>query len=287
MSQVPIQPTSSYPVEGAGPDPRRSGAFRFWRNFAQANEAECREALEFLGEIRGEDYSGLAREGSSTPESGKFVMIDVPVTSPKNARDAWNADRVTTLVRVDPEVHCLAFDGDDRKHDGGEFFVACSSTHPLSTGPEACTIGTHSKPNRVRVELEGPAYMVKVRASSAATKPKVLAGILLYEKQLPEVLLECGLGEALQEYVALPRVWRFVLELYPGPKMMLRFMEGDTEDLSKKYSEGSVSGDGGVPGGSRSGMASPVPSQVGGIASGVYRFGRPKSWAEVSFAKGP
>lgn len=69
--------------------------------------------------------------------------------------------------------------------------------------------------------------MVKVRASSAATKPKVLAGVFLLQAKLPSVFLDCGLGDALMEYEAPPRVWRFVLEHYPGAPKMLAFMEGE------------------------------------------------------------
>ena len=69
--------------------------------------------------------------------------------------------------------------------------------------------------------------MVKVRASSAATKPKVLAGVFLLQAKLPSVFLDCGLGDALMEYEAPPRVWRIVLEQYPGAAKMLAFMEGE------------------------------------------------------------
>ena len=239
MSTLPARPESSARVEGEGAesDPRRAGAYRFWRNFAQANDTECREALQFLAEIRGEDYSGLQYSETSSPES-KYVKVDLPVTSPKNAKDAWNSDRVTSLIRVDPQVHCLAIDGDDRKYDGGDYFVGCASSHPSSIGPDACTVGTHSKPGRIRIELSGPAFMVKVRASSAATKPKVLAGVMLLEERVPSAAWECGLADALTEYVAVPRVWKWVLELYPGPDTIWRYMNGDDESARGTVTQG-------------------------------------------------
>lgn len=72
--------------------------------------------------------------------------------------------------------------------------------------------------------------MVMVKASLAATKPKVLAGAYLLESNLPTALLECGLGEALLEYQAMTWIWRLVLEHYPGPGMILRFMVGREEE---------------------------------------------------------
>eukprot|EP00956_Cyclotella_meneghiniana_P022890 scaffold43790_cov38-Cyclotella_meneghiniana.AAC.6 len=124
MSGVPTQPSSSLPPEGegVGQDPRRAGAFRFWRNFAQANEKGCREALLPLADIWGEEFGEL--EGSGSPSLGKFLMVDIPMTSPKNARDAWNSDRVTKLVLVDPVIHCLSIDGDEKKHDGGNYTLS-------------------------------------------------------------------------------------------------------------------------------------------------------------------
>lgn len=226
---MPIQPTASLPPgegEGVGPDPRRAGAYRFWRSFALAKEEECREALLSLAEIRGEEYAGLALEGSSSPESGKFLMVEIPATSPKNAREAWSSDRVTSLVRVNPNDHCLALDGDEKKYDGGDYFVACGSLNPSSVGPDACNIGTHKADGRRRVVLPGPAYMVKVRASSAATKPKVLAGAQLLEVSIPTVILDLGITLMLEELKATPGVWRVVLENYPGLDTMQRFFDG-------------------------------------------------------------
>lgn len=249
MSGVPSQPTTSNLPEGAGvgPDLRRDGAFRFWRNFAQANDAECRDALAFLSDLRGVDYGGLAAEGSSSPESGKFVKVDLPVTSPKNARDAWNGDRVTSLLKVDPRLHCLAIDGDEKKYDGGGYFVACASLHSTYLGADACSVGTHAKASRLRLELSGPTYMVKMRASSAATKPKVLAGAQLLEGDLPGILVECGQGDVLQELEAPPSVWKLVLDHYPGRRAMERLVEGKevhstvkVEEVDEDASRGSV-----------------------------------------------
>eukprot|EP00956_Cyclotella_meneghiniana_P001323 scaffold1440_cov23-Cyclotella_meneghiniana.AAC.4 len=224
MAEAPTQPFSSPEGSGSGPDPRQAGAFRFWRAFATSNHDACREALQTLAEIRGEEYSDLAMEGSFSPDSGKYLMVDLPATSPKNARDAWNSDRNTTLARVDPEVHCLSFDGDIAKYDDGDYFVACGMEHPSSIGLGACNVGTHKNAGRKRFDLEGPAYVVKVKASSAATKPKVLGGCFLLEASFPREVKQLGLDLALLGYSATPRVWRIVIENYPGLGRMIGFM---------------------------------------------------------------
>jgi hypothetical protein len=144
----------------------------------------------------------------------------MPLTSSKSAQDAWNSEKKTSLMRVDPGVHCLSIDGDAKKHDGGNFFVACASPGAMSRAPTACTVGTHTVADRPKVVLTGPAYLVKVKPSSMATKPKVLAGVFLYEHCIPEILIEIGCGELLEELQATPRVWKALLENYPGLEVM-------------------------------------------------------------------
>lgn len=76
--------------------------------------------LKAIGDLRGESYDDEFYESLSSPESAsKFVKVDLPPTSPKAAQDAWNADKKTKLMRVDPEVQCLSVDGAIEKHDGG------------------------------------------------------------------------------------------------------------------------------------------------------------------------
>lgn len=134
MASVPPHSASTL-----GDDPLQSGALRFWRNFDASNEAECKEALRALGNFWGEDFEEEFYESLSSPESGsKFVKVDLPTTSPKATQDAWNADKTTCLMRVDPEEHCLSIEGAIEKHDGGEFFVACASLKASSLGAGAC-----------------------------------------------------------------------------------------------------------------------------------------------------
>lgn len=203
-------------------------------------------SVESVGGSTGESYDDEFYESLSSLESGsKFVKVDLPVTSPsKAAQDAWNADKKTKLMRVDPEVHCLSVDGAIEKHDGGDFFVACASAKANSLGAGACTIGTHDKKGRPKLELSGPAYLVKVKPASMATKPEVLAGVMLLEEELPHYLVECGLGDLLQEFEAPPCVWKAVLEMYPGKEKMMTFSElpSRTEHSSQRSSRGGQSG---------------------------------------------
>jgi hypothetical protein len=58
---------------------------------------------------------------------------------------------------------------------------------------------------------------------------------MLLESDLPHFLVDCGLGDPLQELQAFPRVWKAVLERYPGREQMLRFADvpSGTEDSSQ------------------------------------------------------
>lgn len=217
----------------------RSAALSFWRSFAQSDDEKARAALEFLTELRGDGGEDLFAVSSESPESsGKFVKVELPSTSPRSAQDAWDSEKKTHLTLVDPLVHCLALDGDMAKYQGGDFFIACASKEPNSVDATACSIGTHTHSDRVKVVIDGPAFLVKVRPSSAATKPKVLAGALLYEKDLPPMLTSAVFEEELVAYEAPPRVWKVILDNYPGVVTMANYLTitGSQSDGSGLYS---------------------------------------------------
>ena len=195
----------------------RSAALAFWRSFAQSDNEKARASLKFLTELRGEGGEDLYAVSLESPEStGKFVKVELPDTSPRNVQDAWDSEKKTRLMLVSPLEHCLAFDGDISKYQGGEFFVACASKGSTSLDAGACKTGTHSHADRVKVAIDEPAFLVKVRPSSPSTKPKVLAGALLYERDLPPMLASDVFEEVLQDFEAPPRVWKLVLDHYPG-----------------------------------------------------------------------
>ena len=150
--------------------------------------------------------------------------MEIPSTSPRNAQEAWSSDKKTCLTLIDPMVHCLAFDGDISKYQGGEFFVACGSKNPETLEAGACSIGTHSHAGRVRVVIDEPAFLVKVKPSSAATKPKVLSGAMLYKRDLPPMLRSNLFRDLLEGYFAPPRVWKVVLDKYPGLIAMSNYL---------------------------------------------------------------
>ena len=182
----------------------RSAALRFWRNFAQSEEEACVEALQFLTELSGGDDSFPVVLSESPDSSGKFVKVELPSTSPRNVQDVWASDKKTRLVRVDPLTHCLAYDGDISKYQGGDYFVACASMGSSTWDAAACTVGTHSQADRMRVAIDEPAFLIKVKPSSAATKPKILAGAKLYERDLPPMLRSEVFEELLQGFEAPP-----------------------------------------------------------------------------------
>ena len=208
-------------------DPRRSAALSFWRGFAKGDEEAYRNALELLTEVMGEDLSAYnVGATSSSDSSGKFVAIEMPLSSPKSAQDAWASDKKTTLCRVIPEYHCLAYHGDIRDYDGGNFFVACAAPGGISREAGACTIGTHTNEDRARIVVDGPAYFVKVKSSNLATKPKVLSGVYVLESDIPTMLLEYS-GSDLLDLKATPQVWRIVLSNYPGLETMENWTKSD------------------------------------------------------------
>jgi hypothetical protein len=53
-------------------------------------------------------------------------------------------------------------------------------------------VGTHSQSKRAKFELKGPAYVIKVKASSMATKPKVLLGSFILERDIQDSFLTDG-----------------------------------------------------------------------------------------------
>jgi hypothetical protein len=102
--------------EGAGENVSvRSIAMSFWSAFARSNEEGCREALRTLGDCLGQDYASVEEVVSSPESLGKFVKVELPPTSPRTAQATWNSDKKTTLLRVDPQEHCLMLDGDAKQ----------------------------------------------------------------------------------------------------------------------------------------------------------------------------
>jgi hypothetical protein len=131
-------------------------------------------------EICGGDLADLDTDISS-PESmlGKFefIKVELPPVSPKSTQEAWNASKMTTLMTVNPLVHCLSMDGDLKKYKGGEYFVACASpAGTTSLSADSCNIGTHLQPDHPKIQIDEPAFFVKVRPSSAATKLRFSQG---------------------------------------------------------------------------------------------------------------
>ena len=216
-------------------DTHRSTALQFWKNFATEQYDQCKDALELIAAIRGEEPATFTSELSSPESEGKssgFIKLELPLSSPRNAQDAWASEKLTTLLRVDPEEHCLAFDGDIKKHDGGDFFVVCVSPKGGNSAG-VCNVGTHSQPDRLRIELPGPAYLIKVRPASAATKPKALSGAVLLESSLPRAMVMGGCAADLLSLQAAPKTWKIVLEFYPGASVLERwYLQGMTPEPS-------------------------------------------------------
>lgn len=243
----------------------RSAALEFWRSFAQSDDEKALAALKFLTDLRGDGGDELFEASLESPgSSGKFVKVELPSTSPRSAQDAWDSEKKTHLMLVDPSVHCLALDGDIAKYQGGGFFVACGSKGAKALDAGACSVGTHSHADRVKVPIDGPAFLVKMRSSSAATKPKVLAGALLYERDLPPMLTSEVFEEILLGYEAPPRVWKMILDNYPGVITMANYLS-ITDSQSGGRSRASLSEPG--PRDQLDNLDPEVPFEVGGVGN--------------------
>lgn len=187
-----------------------------------ADEGACRDALQILQDIQGASPTSGAYSDFTTSDStfGTFVNVILPEKSPKNAQDAWSSTKPASLIRVDPSLHCLSFEGDVANYTGeGAAFVACALLGGDSVSPDACATGTHRTPDRPKLLLPSPAFVVKVRPSNPTVRTKVLAGAYLLENDLPSEILA---GEPSSQITLLlslqapPLVWKVVLELYPG-----------------------------------------------------------------------
>lgn len=229
-SPPPIDQESS---EQPGDDTGEGGslkslAFTFWKAFAREDVDLCRKALQRLVVLKNLDpapFTDVLRQAGirlSDPTvevgtrggSGKYIVA--PGGTPKKVVETWNTDRGTTLMRIDPAEHCLSFDGDAKRDymEGTIHFIACAQRQGKSA--DACAIGTHTDARRPKMEISGPGYAVQHRASSAATKPKVMAGVFLPESALPEGIIEGGVADLLEDLDAPPAVWFVLIKACPS-----------------------------------------------------------------------
>lgn len=220
----------------------KSLSFVFWKAFAREDLDLCKRALRRLVDLKQADptpfsevlcQAGIGFGEESTEavgtRSGKFTLL--PSNTPRKVVEAWSVERVTTLMRVDPAQYCLAFDGDVRKDftDATTYFIACAQR--IGTSPDSCAVGTHTDAKRPRMSITEPAYAVRVRTSSQATKPKVLAGVTVLESRFPSGLIESGIPDMLEDLEAPPAVWCVLLKGCPSAGAMSHwYATRNTED---------------------------------------------------------
>ncbi len=220
-------------------------SFTFWKAFAREDLDLCRQSflrLVRLKEIDSTPFSELLRQaGISTEQeetteqggtrSGKYILL--PSNTPRKVVETWCTSRATSLMRLDPKEHCLAFDGDVRKDFVADtkYFIACAQR--IGTSPDACAVGTHTDARRPRMVITEPTYAVRVAASSPATKPKILAGISVNESRFPQGLIEAGFPDILEDLQAPPAVWFALLISPPSSAAMEQwYTTRNTEDWS-------------------------------------------------------
>lgn len=206
----------------------KSLSFTFWKAFAREDVDFCRKVLRRLVELKnidptpfsdvlqqaGVQLSEYTTDGATRSGSGKYFVL--PGGTPRKVVETWTADRGTTLMRIDPTEHCLSFDGDAKRDyaEGTTHFIACGQRQ--GTSADACAIGTHTDTRRPKMVISGPGYAVRHRASSAATKPKVMAGVFLPESALPQGVIDGGVVDMLEDLEAPPAVWYALIKACPS-----------------------------------------------------------------------
>ena len=214
----------------------------FWRAIFRNNESMAKQHLRRIQEHRGGDifsFDELA-ELSAPPTEGKYSpRISLPPGTPRTTVDHWNSPRATTLLRVDPEVHCLSLVGDASKQSD-LYFLGCAQLVRGTGGPDECGFGTHADESRPRVlgPSDGAAYVVKTVNASKATKTKVLSKVLLLEADVPPTALASGFADLLTGLEAPAFVWKIILTAYPGLEEATKMCPGRLTVLKGGTSEG-------------------------------------------------
>lgn len=216
----------------SSPDPQ-SIALQMWRAFANMDESASLSAMHQLQGLRGGSVFSfeVPSEVSASSISGTYSpRIELPPGTPKATVDSWNLTKPTSLMRIVPEVHCLALVGDPTKEiENTQDFLACGQ-HAFGMGMASdCSVGTHRDEKRNKRPVlvpDGAAYAVKVFTASAATKCRVHSAPLLHEVDLPAGLIDADFVRNLEDWLAPAFVWKQLIDFYPGRDMMVAWMEG-------------------------------------------------------------
>lgn len=221
---------------GEQDDSIKSLALTFWRAFVGEDSMSCEQALNRLSEASTTNET-LLREIAATTVRGRRESEgggDIGGKSPRSASqlssaqqkviDCWIDKGMTSLVLLDSSNFCLAFDGDVKNVDPEvKYFVACAQRSGSSS--DSCTTGTHRDSRRIHLILTTPSFAIRLRTSSAATRPKVFAGCLLPENEIPRLLVQNEFASVLETLEARPAVWFHVIRNRPTLATLTQWLE--------------------------------------------------------------
>ena len=165
-------------------------------------------SFDFLEQSEG----GSVREGELSPG------LRVETGTPQPIVDAWNTVKVVGLFAMVDGVYCGAAIGRDVR---GRDFKAC--VLPVE-GEDCCEVSAHKDKRAVRLPAGegGFSLRISVPTSSAERTVQVFSRPFLSSgRDLRYAPAGSPVYERLMSIKVEPRVWKFALENFPGPEVLL------------------------------------------------------------------
>ena len=216
---------------GIGGEEPSPNALKFWELFAQNKHVEAqnlaRRMASTVPDVTEATYSFDGDEGIEG-EKKKPSTPTVKPSTPAQTINAWNYKFETGLISLHrKDGYCLARIGKEKVQDD---FRACIKKNCISTGHVGSGV------YRMPLPIKDFAWGIQVGKSEKAlgTSPQVFSNPTLFHKDFPEAFTRPG-GRmyALENYLAVAKVWKVLLEGYPGASILLgHSLVGDDERQS-------------------------------------------------------
>jgi len=222
---------------GIGGEEPSPDALKFWELFAQNRHVEAqnlaRRMASSVPNVTEATYSFDGDEGNEG-EKKKPSTPTVKPSTPAQTINAWNYKFETRLISLHQKHgYCLARVGKEKVQDD---FRACIKKNCISTGHVGSGV------YRMPLPLKDFVWGIEVGKSEKAlgTSPQVFSNPTLVHKDFPEAFTRPG-GRmyALENYLAVAKVWKVLLEAYPGASILLGYsLVGEDERRSSLSSLG-------------------------------------------------
>ena len=232
--------------------------------------------------------------GVETGASDGWACLTVDVATPTTVVGGWNSRHEVTMVRVDSERMCLGkIEGEPRGGEAQRDFRACSLVRMgLScVGDErACGKFTHAEEGRGgrgRFDATDPAGIFAIAIPTSGphvVQQGIFSRPVFRVSKFPRAMRPRH--ELLLDLTALPRVFKYVLEGYPGESKIWAMYSSIETSLATpargvERMVGNTPGD--APGvaslikvGGRTAQSSRVPEAVASTAMASLRAGAPR-----------